>query len=72
MIILVKVLLSAVIIFSMVTVFIVLADDITHFKYDWLDEITDMVVNAYLIFTYVFLIGLFVSIGALLIWSIWT
>lgn len=72
MIILGKVLLSAVIIFSMITVFILLANGATHFNYDWLDKLADSVVAVYLKLAYVFLIGLFVSVGALLIWGVWT
>lgn len=72
MIILVRVLLSAVIIFSIVTVFILLANDATHFNYDWLDKIADIVVAVYLKLAYIFLVGLFIGVGALMIWGVWT
>lgn len=51
----VKILLSILIIFSMVTVFILLANYATHFKYAWLDNIADIVVAVYLIFFICFL-----------------
>lgn len=72
MIILGKVLLSAVIMFSMVTVFILLANSATHYKYNWLDKISDSIAAIYLKLAYIFLIGLFIGVGALLIWSVWT
>lgn len=72
MIIIVKILLSAVVIFSFLTVSLLLANSATHFKYSWLDRITECMVNLYLKLVVCFGGTSVVGMAIVLLWVIWT
>lgn len=68
----IKVLLTAVIIFSCIAVVLMAANIITDFKIKWLDSITDYVITIYIPVAVAFIVTLFVAAVALVIYAIWT
>lgn len=68
----VKVLLTVVIIFSCITVSLMVVNSITDFKIKWLDSITDYIIAIYLPVAGAFLAALFIAAVALMIYAIWT
>ena len=68
----IKVLLSAVIIFSCIAVALMVVNSITEFKIKWLDSITDYVIAVYLPVAGAFLVTLFIAAVAIVIYAIWT
>lgn len=67
----IKVLLTAVIIFSCIAVALMVANIITDFKIKCLDRITDYVTAIYLPVAVTFIVALFIAAVALLIYAIW-
>lgn len=68
----IKVLLTAVIIFSCIAGVLMVANIITDFKIKWLDSITDYVITIYIPVVMTFIAALFIAAVALVIYAIWT
>lgn len=68
----IKVLISAVIIFSCIAVALMVVNSITDFKIKWLDNITSYVIAIYLPVAGTFLAVLFIAAVILVIYAIWT
>lgn len=68
----IKVLISAVIIFSCIAVVLMVVNSITDFKIKWLDSITSYVIAIYLPVAGAFLAALFIAAVIMVIYAIWT
>lgn len=68
----IKVLLSAAIIFSCIAVALMVVNSITDFKIKWLDSITSYVIAIYFPVAGAFLAALFIAAVTLVIYAIWT
>lgn len=68
----IKVLLTAVIIFSCIAAVLMVTNIITDFKIKWLDSITDYVITIYILVVVTFIVALFIAAAALVIYAIWS
>lgn len=72
MIIVCKVALTAAIIFSALVIGVLLADMLTDFKYDWLNNIAANIVNIFLRGLLAAIVIVMIAICSIGVWAVWT